>query len=323
MPWGPRPLSPITRPVAGVLALTLAASAGAAAAAPGQTLSLRTRAAPETPESEIERLYVEGQEKYGNGDFAAAASAWTRLLNRLSEAQANKATRENVLLNILQADIDAYNRTRLDNGSKDIEHLRSGKKTLDEYYTSYRRAYGDLAAVSAAVQEKGDELESLKEQAEAEAAADDPIPPDDGGEDGDDDDGGGDEADGGDDGGGGIVEPPRQRDDAGGGLIIGGAVSTSVGVGMLGLGIAGAVLGPRAEDDFNNATDADEEDAATDRGSRANAIMISGLALSAVGLGLGAALIVLGIKKRGRGGAIGVAPAIGPRFSGATLTGRF
>jgi len=321
MPSGlPRSFSPLTRSLAGAVALTLTTSVYAGTeVTPLPSVSLSMRAGPEIPPSEIERLYVEGQEKYDNGEFAAAADAWTRLLNGLSESQANKATREMVLLNVLQADIDAYNRTRKGDGSKDVELLRSGKKTLDEYYTGFRRAYGDLAAVSAAVQEKGDELEQLL--SDVDTAGDDSADDGPAEEDSGDDESG---EDGADDGPL-PPPPPPQPSDAGTGLIIGGAVAGSIGVGMLGLGIAGAIIGPQAEDDFNNATDSDEEDAATARGQRANAMMISGLAISLVGLGVGAALIVIGLKKKKQASStgFGIAPVVAPRFAGAALSAKF
>lgn len=332
MRWGPNPLSPsVSRCVAGFVALCVATPLTAAAASPATAVNLQMRAAPsDTPESEIGRLYVEGQDKYSAGDFSAAADAWTRLLQRLPEAQANKATRENVLLNILQAYLDAYNRTRLDDGTKDIEHLREGKKTLDQYYNDYRRAYGDRASVSVAVQEKGDELERLLEEAEKEVAAAAAAAKGDPG--GDTPPPGGDTVTD-----TGTTTGPTKEvivlkpQSAGSGLIVGGAIAGAVGVGMLGLGIAGGVLGPRSEEDFLAAEAAGDDAAreeANDAGERANAMMISGLVVAAVGLGAGAALIVLGLKRRKESDdaaakAIGVAPVIGPRFSGVALSGRF
>src|SRR5688572_25677361 len=186
--------------------------------------------------SEIERLYVEGQERYGSGDFAGAADSWTRLLENLPEAQANKATRENVLLNAVQACIDAYNRSRKEDGTKDIEHLRKGKAVLDKYYADYNRAYGDRAGVSQAVEEKTDDLDGELKKAEDEAAAasgttptdtptDTPTttPTD---------------------------QPPEKKvivlepQNAGNGLIVGGSVVGALGIGALVMGIIGAVRAP-------------------------------------------------------------------------------
>src|SRR5690606_2140650 len=125
----PRPVRSVRRRLAqGLLGRVLAG-----------TVALSFATAPLTagavaPDSEVERLYVEGQDKYSEGDFAGAADAWTRLLDRLPEAQANRATRENVLLNVVQAHLDGYARARRDDGSKDIGHLRSGKAVLDAYF---------------------------------------------------------------------------------------------------------------------------------------------------------------------------------------------
>ncbi len=284
-----------------------------------------------TQDSEVERLYVEGQDNYANGDFAGAADAWTRLLERLPEAQANRATRENVLLNVLQAHLDGYSRTRRDDGTKDVSHLRSAKDVLDTYFGDFKKAYGDRAAVSAAVQEKADELDAALAEAEK------VVPPpalddggDDGGDDGNDDgaedDGGG---DGGGDGGKIIV---LEREDDGTGLIVGGAVSAGLSLAGFGLLAAGGVIANRAETDYTNAgTDETARSEAEDRGRTGNALTITGAIVGPVLLITGGVLIGLGIKKRNDSKAIreeqlrsvSVVPTAGRGFGGLVLRGRF
>ena len=292
------------------------------------------------PDQEIERLYVEGQDKYSEGDFAGAAEAWTRLLDRLPEAQANRATRENVLLNVVQAHLDGYARTRKDDGSKDIEMLRGGKQVLDTYFTNFKKAYGDRAAVSTAVQEKADELERTLADAEREAAAvPDPSPgPGDGGNTT------GPQPDG---SGGGRDKPDvivLESGNDGGGMIAGGAVAAGLSLGGFGILGAGAVIANRAEEDFlaveceapcNEDQEADaqaERDDAEQRGRTGNALTITGAIVGPVLLITGGVLIGLGIKRRNDArkareeqlrNRLGVVPAAGRGFTGVILTGRF
>lgn len=296
-----------------VLACTLALSFASA--------PLEVRAA--APDQEIERLYVEGQDKYSEGDFAGAADAWTRLLDRLPEAQANRATRENVLLNVVQAHLDGYDRTRKDDGTKDIEMLRAGKVVLDTYFASFKKAYGDRAAVSTAVQEKADELESKLAQAEKEAAAvpepdPDPEP---------------------NDGGSGTTTNDKTRpeiivletENDGGGLIVGGAVAAGLSLVGFGLLIGGGIIGNRAEEDFTAATTQDERDDAKKSGDIGNALQYTGGIAGGALLVTGAVLIGLGIKRRKDAKAardeklksISVVPSAGRGFGGLVLQGRF
>ncbi|MCA9711199.1 MAG: hypothetical protein KDK70_35495 [Myxococcales bacterium] len=284
-------------------------------------------------DSEIERLYVEGQDKYADGDFAGAADAWTRLLDRLPEAQANRATRENVLLNVLQAHLDGYARNRRDDGSKDIGHLRSAKEVLDAYFASFKKAYGDRAAVSAAVQEKADELDRTLEEAEREAAATPPPPNGDngsgnqGGSSGNEGGSGGNQGQGGDRPN--IVVLESQND--GGGLIVGGAVTAGLSLAGFGLLIYGGILAKRATDDYNNATTQDDRDKAEKQGNTGNALTVTGAIVGPVLLITGGVLIGLGIKRRKDAKAareqqlksITVAPTAGRGFGGLVLQGRF
>ncbi len=271
--------------------------------------------------SEIERLYVEGEEKYAEGDFSGAADAWTRLLDRLPEAQANRATRENVLLNVLQAHLDAYARTRLDDGSKDIDHLRDAKTVLETYFAGFKSAYGDRAAVSAAVQEKADELDRTLQDAEEEAAAaaaaaetETETPTNNGTT---------------ENKGPEIIVLESSND--GGGLIAGGAIAAGLSLGGFGLLAAGAVLANRATADYEAATTQEERDDAERQGSTGNALTITGAIVGPVLLVTGGVLIGLGLKRRKDSKNarneqlrnISVAPTGGRGFGGVMLSGRF
>jgi len=292
------------------------------------------------PNPEIERLYVEGQDKYAEGDFAGAADAWTRLLDLLPEAQANRATRENVLLNVVQAHLDGYARTRKDDGTKDIDMLRAGKTVLDTYFANFKKAYGDRAAVSTAVQEKADELESTLADAEKEAAAVPEPNPDNGG--------GGNTDPNPDNGDGGTKDRPDvivlESGNDGGGLIAGGAVAAGLSLGGFGVLAAGAVISNRAEEDYlavtcetpcgteEAAAAQTARDDAESRGRLGNALTITGAIVGPVLLITGGVLIGLGIKRRKDAKAardeqlrksLGVVPTAGRGFAGVVFSGRF
>jgi hypothetical protein len=293
--------------------------------------------------AEIERLYNEGDKRNSEGDFKGAAESWTRLLVLLPEEGANQATRENLLLNILDAHINAYNRVVGSDGKKDVSHLQEGKRTFELYLTQYRAVYGSGRAISAAVQQKSDELDAALNKADADAkpttGTDEPPPPK-------TDDNSDKPIDPGP-----PVLPPENN---GIGLIVGGSVTAALGLGALGVLIAGAVGAPKAEHDYEvaqaNALDIcgsypetcpsntaeqmaqidqlkGDLDDADKRGRVANALTITGAVLAPVLLGAGAAMLAIGIKRnraaKGARGSVSAAPGVGRGFAGVVLSGRF
>jgi hypothetical protein len=296
--------------------------------------------------AEIERLYNEGDKRNSEGDFKGAAESWTRLLVLLPEEGANQATRENLLLNILDAHINAYNRVVGSDGKKDASHLQEGKRTFELYLTQYRAVYGSGRAISAAVQQKGDELDAALQKADAEGkVVTDPVnePPD---PKVDPDDKNKTKIDPGP-----PVLPPENN---GIGLIVGGSVTAALGLGALGVLIAGAVGAPKAEHEYEVAqadlvvlcpgypmacqtTDPAEQnrikelqgklDDADKHGRVANALTITGAVLTPVLLGAGAAMLAIGIKRHRAANSarssVSAAPGIAPGFAGVVLSGRF
>jgi len=295
--------------------------------------------------AEIERIYSEGEKKNSDGDFKGAAQSWTRLMVLLQEENANQATRETLLINVLDAHINAYNRLPAPDGKKDIGNLREGKKTYELYLQQHRAVYGDGRAISAAVQQKADELEAALTKAEADdkgaVVTTDPDPDLD-----KKDDDKKDKVDPTP-----IVLPPENN---GTGLIVGGAVAIGLGFGALGILIAGAVGAPRAEQDYEIAqsnarmvcnmypntcpdlTGAQQStlegyqrdiDDADKRGRVANALTITGAVLTPVLLGAGAAMLAIGIKRnreaRSSRSQLNMSPAFGRGFTGFVLRGRF
>lgn len=117
-------------------------------------------------QQEIERLYIEGQDLVAEGDFVGAAEAWTKLFALLPESPTNTATRENIVLNVIDAYLNAYNRLVDDAGEKQIEHLHRAREVIDAYRAEFAAAYGDGRAMSVAVTQKIDELDAALHRAE-------------------------------------------------------------------------------------------------------------------------------------------------------------
>lgn len=83
------------------------------------------------------------------------------------------------------------------------------------------------------------------------------------------------------------------------GMIIGGTVAIVLGLGAGGMGAAGLALGYSAQQDVEDPlVYADEHRAAEQRGKTGNVLAGVGFALAGVGVAAGAALLVLGMKKR-------------------------
>ena len=275
---------------------------------------------------EVERLYVEGQDRAERKDYKGAADSWTRLLSILAESGDNQAIRESVIINVLDAHLKAYNQMVDESGNKDISHLRNGKATLDQYYADYKQVHGDRVGVSAAVQDKAAELEAALAEAERNQPAgggtttEDPRPETEVLPEGSDPPaGGGDKV---------IV---LQAQNNGTGLIVGGAVLAALGAGTLVMIPVGSIMGRNAETDYENATDQDARDDADARGQTANALLITGAVLTPLLWGGAAAMIVFGVRARRRAREeqqraiqnVRATPVVGPRFSGFSLSGRF
>jgi len=281
---------------------------------------IQVHAAPSADVEEIERLYREGQEYYEAAQFVRAADAWTRLLNLIPESGEKKSIRESVIINILDAHIQAYKLVPDSTGEKNILHLLAAKTTLEAYYKDFKAVHGDMG-IEAAVQEKAALLDAELEQAKKEGNGpidDDPPPP----------------------------QPPQQSNGSAIGLIAGGSVLSVLGLGAISLIAIGRIQTENAEDDYEEArareaqapTDEAEMDArndqdeATARGNQGVALLIAGSIISPVLLAGGIAMLVLGVKAQkassgrqaGPIGRLRLSPAFTSRqFVGFTLSGRF
>lgn len=124
-------------------------------------------------------------------------------------------------------------------------------------------------------------------------------------------------------------EKKRSRGPAkpGTGLIAGGSAVLVLGLGGGGLGVAGLVLGGQAQADVEDPTVYEpEHSAAQARGRTANLLAGVGIGVAVVGISVGAALIVLGKKKRRAGPAKAsafVAPIFDTHGGGLSIQGSF
>jgi hypothetical protein len=283
--------------------------------------------------NEVEKLYVEGQDRAEAKDYTGAADSWTRLLNILQESPDNQAIRESVMINVLEAHMNAYNLLVDEAGKKDVGHLRKGKATLDEYYANFKTVHGDRVAISPAIQQKASELEQMlaKAESDSKAAPPDPNPNPDNG----------DPRPGPDDTDPKVVVLEPQKN--GNGLIIGGSIVIAAGIGAVVMIPVGVAKVNRAEEDFNAAqaildVDPDDPQAATARsraefdGQQGQSIWIAGAVLAPLLLAGGVVMLVFGIKAKQKYNAQAAAtmrrsarltPAIGRNFTGFSLSGRF
>lgn len=329
----------LARLASAALACTLAFGAAPALAA----------TAPDS--NEIERLYNEGADRNSAKNYSGAAESWTELLVLLPEQSANQSTRENVLLNVLDAYMNAYSGMRKPDNTKDITYLRNAQRVLAQYLGAFQSAYGRGKGVSAQVQQKANELDELVKKAEEEArgSGTTTTPPE-------DDDGKGKDGGTKDDP---PPPPPIQLppENNGIGLIAGGAVLVGVGLGSLALVIVGGVNGPKWEKEFETKDAAignicgsmdedacamngsipdseqvpglvEDRDYAAKKGKQANSLTIAGAVIAPIFVAGGAVMLAFGIKRNREAKAAArpsarFSPNVGRNYAGFVIQGRF
>lgn len=126
------------------------------------------------------------------------------------------------------------------------------------------------------------------------------------------------------------VEPERRERRPGTGLIAGGSVALTLGLGGVGMIGAGVALGQARQRDADALMPGDFDGLAElDRqGAQANTIVYAGIGVATVGLAVGVALIVVGVKKRKAGAgsdasALRVGGWIDHQTGGLVVGGRF
>jgi hypothetical protein len=266
------------------------------------------------PSDEVEQLYVQGQDLFDAGDFAGAASAWSKALDGMPENEQSKTTRELLVIQTMTASRQAHAKTQ------DVQHLRNGQTVVDRYVASFKQAYGQDAVLSDSVQQARIELLTALQGAESqpqewpeeEPTAAEPQP----------------------------TQPPSptptvapaelppptdrgaDRGKKGTGLIATGSIFLALGAGAGGMLVAGLVIAGKAEDDFKSATTQNAREDADNRGMRSNTLAIAGVIAAPVCIGVGIGLLAAGVKRR-KSSRMAVAPSVGPEFAGLVWSGRF
>ncbi len=305
-------------------AIGTVAAPNVAVAAPSSSMAEST---------EVKSLNDRAQREYDRGEFAEAARAWTDILGRLPENRINREERETTLLVALDAYIRTYE-VRLAGGGAHadriaVQALRKGVQTLETYESAFAEAYGPDAQLGEVTVEVAAEIRGLLADATANAPAEPAPPPRTPTPVGNQVV---------------FVPPPEIERPNGLGLIVGGSAVILGGLAATSMIVVGATMNRRARRDrdaINN--DAEmmemaemgqmgEDDEAADpneaelaeidrRGKRGNALIISGSILTGVLLAGGATMVGFGTKRRIT--YLSAAPALGPRFVGVSLQGRF
>ncbi len=278
-----------------------------------------------SPPATVDR-YTHAQDLLEQGNVVGAAELWESMLAETPESQDTHAAREAMLLNAIDARMEAYRRQVSADGELEPLHLLEAQIALRRYLRSHAAAYGDSRALGLPVQERAAGLALALAEATPPppAVASGPAAS--------------------------TGRTPGRRASApnaggnGNGLLVGG-----IGLGVLGFAAAltmiplGAALGRNAENIYTvattnatNAANTNTSDAqralyladaqeAERAGRTANRVAIAGGIISPLMLGAAAAMIVFGLQRRraAEGGAFQHGPQVSPEYAGWSATARF
>ena len=296
------------------LAVAVGLSTAAVPVVPVASAAVVVQPGGMTPATQARELNRSGQQRFDSGDYSGAAADWSRILEVLPENEVNREERENALLISLEAYRQAYEKRRVapgDSSMKEaVDFLRRAVVVLDTYVMQFERAYGKGAVIGPDAAQSGEEIRALLAEAEKQLAPE-PAPP--------------------------VVEdkpdPPIftpatvDRGPSGTGLIIAGSVCIALGLGTIGMIIAGDVIARRAKRDRNDARaemppDVEGQNEANRQIQNvANPLIISGAVLTGAFMVAGFTMLGIGIRRRVR--YMAFQPTFGPRYAGFSLTHRF
>ena len=264
--------------------------------------------------------YTEAQERLEAHDFVGAAEIWEAMLEETPESEDTYARREAMMINTIDARIEAYRRQVTGDGEKEPLHLFAAQLALRRYLRAHTAAYGESRALSVPVQERAAALAMELSKTEPERESHPPAPS--------------------------SVSSTSARSQArptappqagnGNGLLVGG-----IGLGVLGLSVGltmiplGSALGRNAENIYTVAiinasnTNSDTQRAlyladaneAERAGRTANRVAIAGAVLSPLMLGGAAAMIVLGLQRRNA--QVQHSPSVSSNYAGWQTTVHF
>lgn len=112
----------------------------------------------------MEQVYMEGQERFEQGEYAAAAEAFERLFSMVPESDEGRMIRESVALNVVQAWSSAYD-AQVGPSGRDVTHLERAAAFRDVYVAEFSAAYGAEAEISAEVREAFAEVDVRLDEA--------------------------------------------------------------------------------------------------------------------------------------------------------------
>jgi hypothetical protein len=244
-----------------------------------------------------------GQASFDSGEYLAAVELWITAAARLPEVTAHREHR----LAVYQYVADAYARGLAE--ETEVEPLGAAVAALDAYCEGFTRSYGTetpldpkIDRIRADLRRRLDAalaIRALQVASQQRAARPPPT-------------------------------APRPAPKPWKGLTIGGGVLLGLGLGAVALAATGAARGQHLEarfDDPANACDlANPQGPCADLyagGKRNNAMAIAGTIMAPLLLGGGAALLVMGLKRRTPRTRHALVPALGPGFIGLRLGGKF
>ena len=245
------------------------------------------------PLEEARRLFDEGAVEFETADYADAIELWTEAFGMVPSEPEYASIKARLIANLAEAQKRAY---EVDGFA---EHLNQAKILLLEYrgaidsiYPSAVERDKEFAWVDGRLAEIEAELKLIAEREAAAAAG-----------------------------------PPK----TGKGLRIGGAVMIALGAGSFGMMGAGLALGSKNNDISDLPTnDLDARLSRYQRGRAGNAMAIAGSVAGSVLLGVGIALVVVGVKRKQALAKeepaepeLGFTPMLGPDRLGVGLVGRF
>lgn len=313
----------ITRLAASMVAASLLITPALAEAAPSP-LHSESKQLPRASKSG----FTAGHKAHKAGDFARAGDEWSAVLAGMPEGAQTQGPRMRLVVDT----IGSYRAAFASDGS--ITHLEAGMDTYYAYFAAYKQTYG-TPAIPRLVVEARHALKAELDQARRDdrdkgaavavvatdenssttQPADDPSAST-----------GGSDA-GGSDAGINVAVSTQSdsTDHPGRPLIIAGAVVMSVGIGASSLIIVGAIEGKDAREAQKSPGYDDEQRVNIDkRGKSMNALFIAGLIATPVLVGAGAAMIVVGAKRRNNPVLqASVTPMLKRGVAGVSVSGRF
>lgn len=129
---------------------------------------------------EVGRIYSEGQGHLEQHEYDLAISSFESLMSMLPEVEENKAIRESLILNILDASRDALGNLRNKDGTRKPEFIDRGLEGLKAYETAYEAAYGvpsQNAEISDVVQRLRDDVDEAAHEEPYIGPCLSPLPP--------------------------------------------------------------------------------------------------------------------------------------------------